>query len=498
MENQHYKSYEQAALDILRGKQPDEEVEEQEQVEEAAVHPDALHVKPVKIDGQTKYKVHAVGSNFSSGIKPGEHLSDSELDDFSEMGGRIKHMKEQVKPEVEKAFPATGVKKNPPMKGVSTMPKPTSGMSDRLRQGKLNNPMMKSMTREEVELQESQVHKIVKQKDGTYDVHVKTEFGETKHIGTIHPPVRPHLDSAYSAKYKDGSKVAVGKNIEDLAKKLSGYHGKTIREESEELDEVIRNDPLLMKVGPIVSRDNTTGRSSPEEQQQGKENVKRAVKASIARMKTDRKPKLPEQVEEIEEMGPGKLPRIDKKVENEYGEKLMKDFLAKGGEVKQVKSPALPKNRNRMIARGSLSSGERTMTRSGGKSYTSRMEEVEEDYDQLIEEKNAFEIELPEQLIFADYLNAAKMYAESYNDAVIIADHFFASNDEGLVIEAFMRSDIEDRVKMHQKAGNETTMPKYSTKDGKPHAEYIVTDKDSGKKTKYIHHGTMRRVERMN
>jgi hypothetical protein len=272
----------------------------------------------------------------------------------------------------------------------------------------------------------------------------------------------------------------------------------SMKEEAEELDEVIRNDPLLMKVGPIRSRDNTTGRSSPEEQEQGKENVKQAVKTSIARMKTDRKPKLPEQVEEIEEMGPGKLPRIDKKVENEYGEKLMKDFLAKGGEVKQVKSPALPKNRNRMVARGSLSSGERTMTKSGGKSYTSRMEEVEEDYDQLIEEKNAFEIELPEQLTFADYLKAARMYTESYDDAVIIADHFFASNDEGLVIEAFMRSDIEDRVKMHQKAGNETTMPKYSTKDGKPHAEYIVTDKDSGKKTKYIHHGTMRRVERMN
>ena len=406
MENQHYKSYEQTALDILRGKQPDEEVEEQEQVEEAAVHPDALHVKPVEMDGQTKYKVHAVGKNYSDGIKVGEHLSDSELDDFSEMGGRIKHMKEQVKPEVEKAFPATGVKKNPPMKGVSTMPK------DKERRGPMPAGSMK--------------------------------------------------------------------------------------EEAEELDEVIRNDPLLMKVGPIRSRDNTTGRSSPEEQQQGKENVKRAVKASIARMKTDRKPRLPEEVEEIEEMGPGKLPRIDKKVENEYGDKLMKDFLAKGGEVKQVKSPALPKNRNRMVARGSLSSGERTMTRSGGKSYTSRTEEVEEDYDQLIEEKNAFEIELPEQLIFADYLKAAKMYTESYDDAVKIADYFFANNDEGLVVEAFMRSDIEDRVKMHQKAGNQVTLPKYSTKDGKPHAEYVVTDKDSGKKTKYIQHGTMRRVERMN
>jgi len=59
------------------------------------VHPDALHVKPATGNGQTKYKVHAVGKNFSNGIKVGEHLSDTELDDFSEMGGKVKHMKEQ-------------------------------------------------------------------------------------------------------------------------------------------------------------------------------------------------------------------------------------------------------------------------------------------------------------------------------------------------------------------------------------------------------------------
>lgn len=64
-------------------------------IEEVAqkVHPDALHVKPVKVDGKTKYHVHAVGKNFAHGIKVGEHLSDSELDDFSEMGGKVKHVK---------------------------------------------------------------------------------------------------------------------------------------------------------------------------------------------------------------------------------------------------------------------------------------------------------------------------------------------------------------------------------------------------------------------
>jgi hypothetical protein len=60
----------------------------------ATLHPDALHVKPVKTAGGTKYKVHAVGKNFSGGIKVGEHLSDTELDDFHEMGGKIKHIKE--------------------------------------------------------------------------------------------------------------------------------------------------------------------------------------------------------------------------------------------------------------------------------------------------------------------------------------------------------------------------------------------------------------------
>ena len=56
------------------------------------VHPDALHVSDA---GGGKYKVHAVGKNFVHGIKAGEHLSDTELDDFSEMGGKIKHMKEK-------------------------------------------------------------------------------------------------------------------------------------------------------------------------------------------------------------------------------------------------------------------------------------------------------------------------------------------------------------------------------------------------------------------
>ena len=69
-------------------------VQEQIDLEEAADAPkvksNELHVQHV---GGRKYKVHAVGKNFSDGIKAGEHLSDSELDDFHEMGGKVKHVK---------------------------------------------------------------------------------------------------------------------------------------------------------------------------------------------------------------------------------------------------------------------------------------------------------------------------------------------------------------------------------------------------------------------
>lgn len=70
--------------------------EMQEETKMKSLHPDALHVKPVKTGTGTKYKVHAVGKNFSDGIKVGEHLSDTELDDFHEMGGKIKHIKENT------------------------------------------------------------------------------------------------------------------------------------------------------------------------------------------------------------------------------------------------------------------------------------------------------------------------------------------------------------------------------------------------------------------
>ena len=123
-------------------------------------------------------------------------------------------------------------------------------------------------------------------------------------------------------------------------------------------------------------------------------------------------------------------------------------------------------------------------------------EEVEEQVDQIITENNSFEIEVPAQLSYKDYLDAAMQFVDA-EDALTVAEAFYNEQDESLVIESFVRSDIEQKVAVHQKAGNQVSMPKFGTKDGKPYAEYVVTNKDDGIRRKYIHHGTMRRVENM-
>ena len=123
-------------------------------------------------------------------------------------------------------------------------------------------------------------------------------------------------------------------------------------------------------------------------------------------------------------------------------------------------------------------------------------EEVEEEVDQVIAENNSFEIEVPAKLTYKDYLDAAMQFVDA-EDALTVAEAFYNEQDESLVIESFVRSDIEQKVKVHQNAGNQVSMPKFGTKDGKPYAEYVVTNKDDGIRRKYIHHGTMRRVENM-
>lgn len=124
-------------------------------------------------------------------------------------------------------------------------------------------------------------------------------------------------------------------------------------------------------------------------------------------------------------------------------------------------------------------------------------EQVDEQVDETIVKHDSFTVEIKESYSFADYLTAAKQLVGE-EEAVAYANEAFKTQDLTIfIMEEMSRGDIEDNINAHRKAGHTVTMPKYSTKDGKPHAEYTVTDKDEGTRRKYIHHGNVRKVENM-
>ncbi len=71
-------------------KQFDNDMKKEEVSLSENAKPNELHISDA---GGGKYKVHAVGSKFAHGMKVGEHITDSHLDDFSEMGGKVKMVK---------------------------------------------------------------------------------------------------------------------------------------------------------------------------------------------------------------------------------------------------------------------------------------------------------------------------------------------------------------------------------------------------------------------
>lgn len=125
-----------------------------------------------------------------------------------------------------------------------------------------------------------------------------------------------------------------------------------------------------------------------------------------------------------------------------------------------------------------------------------KKDKMEEQVDETVIVHAPIEFDIQESYQFGDYLQAAKKLVGE-EEAITLANEKFNQKDTSIFAEEFMRSDIEDKVKTHQKAGHKVSQPKYMTKSGKPYAEYVVTDKESGVRRKYIHHGNARSVENM-
>ena len=118
-----------------------------------------------------------------------------------------------------------------------------------------------------------------------------------------------------------------------------------------------------------------------------------------------------------------------------------------------------------------------------------------EDYDEVVEGK-PLEFDLQDSYNFGDYLTTAKKLVGG-DQAIELANISFNKQDTSLFVEEMTRDEVESRVKTHMNAGHEVSTPKYSTRDGKFHAEFVVKDKESGVRRKYIYHGNTRKMENM-
>ena len=125
--------------------------------------------------------------------------------------------------------------------------------------------------------------------------------------------------------------------------------------------------------------------------------------------------------------------------------------------------------------------------------------EEEEQFDETII-KEDLNIEAPEQFTFKDYLTAVTSLVGSEleeHQIVAVAYEAFRTQEEDIILEELTRDDLKQKMKAHMDAGHQISGEKFSMKDGKPYGEYVVTDKETGVRRKYIHHGSTRRVENM-
>ena len=180
---------------------------------------------------------------------------------------------------------------------------------------------------------------------------------------------------------------------------------------------------------------------------------------------------------------------LDELKKSTVGSYIRKKFDKMSGE------PA-SKNPNEIFAKKDAKGIQRAGLRMSGIKATQK-ESIDffDDADEVTVLKS-LDIEIQESYTFGDYLTAAKDIVGE-EAAIDLANYAFNKQDTALFVEQVTRSDIQSKINTHVAAGHKVSEPKYITKDGKLHAEYVVTDKESGIRRKYIQHGTMRKVENM-
>jgi hypothetical protein len=120
----------------------------------------------------------------------------------------------------------------------------------------------------------------------------------------------------------------------------------------------------------------------------------------------------------------------------------------------------------------------------------STMKEEEEKVNATIIYHDHFTINLSE-CAYADYVEAAKIFCESEEDAVRVADSFYKEKDTSLVVEMLALESFKDEVTLYLDEGHEVSKPKYMVENNDVYAEFLVKDKDEGLVTRHVFQGTV-------
>jgi len=339
--------------------------------------------------------------------------------------------------------------------------------------------------------------------DGTIDwYNVKFADGQVRKIQTeavkvkkakMHEHATPEGDTIEEKQLHPNQQVLdvhepekdklTAKDFEMLRK---GKKAKTVKEE----EEIAEGMPGQMgHAGKVTMKQIAKSSASPT--------VKAAIKKSAPDIKSygDRAAALTaagikrESVEQVTELSIGTLTKVKHAAVRDANDATRDGDDAKADKRYNLAGKASNKAEMKYRSAGLKPSGQHTM------------EEVEEAVSETIVKHDDFTIEITNNPTFGDFLRAVQSIVRTDEESiqqeiVAIAEQAFAENYEEVIIESFTRMEIEDKLAAHRKAGNTVSNDKYSTKNGQPYAEYVVTDKEGGRK-KYIHHGTTRRMESM-
>ena len=339
--------------------------------------------------------------------------------------------------------------------------------------------------------------------DGTIDwYNVKFADGQVRKIQTeavkvkkakMHEHATPEGDTIEEKQLHPNQQVLdvhepekdklTAKDFEMLRK---GKKAKTVKEE----EEIAEGMPGQMgHAGKVTMKQIAKSSASPT--------VKAAIKKVAPDIKTygDRADALTaagikrESVEQVTELSIGTLTKVKHAARRAASDASRDGDEEKADKRYKLAGTASNKAEMKYRAAGLKPSGQHTM------------EEVEEAVSETIVKHNDFTIEITDNPTFGDFLRAVQSIVRTDEESmqkeiVAIAEQAFAENYEEVIIEAFTRMELEDKIAAHRKAGNTVSNDKFSTKNGQPYAEYVVTDQEGGRK-KYIHHGTVRRMESM-